>query len=270
MRQCLVVAVLSMVIAVGTFTPFAYGQASSVWIDDLTWPEVRDAIAGGKTTAIIFAGSSEQNGPHMVIGKHNIIASYLAQRIANQLGDALVYPIVPFAITGNPMPRTGHMRFPGTVTMPPEVFLGVVRAVTQSALTAGFKAVALMGDHGGGQEELALAAKAMDVLARANGARVLYVGDLYTKSRKEVAEILATRGLPTNEDHAGIPDTSSLLYLEGQGKRMMRKDKLAEADEKTGVRGHPALSSPEFGKLVLDLKAENAIRQIRALLASSK
>jgi creatinine amidohydrolase len=272
MKRNIVAAMLSIIVAIGLFgsAPPAYGQTSSVWIDDLTWPQVRDAIAGGKRTAIVFAGSSEQNGPHMVIGKHNIVANYLAQRIAEALGDALVYPIIPFAITGTPMPRTGHMRFPGSVTLPPEVFLGVVSGVAQSALTAGFKAVALMGDHGGGQEELALAARIMDAQARPEGARVLYIGDLYTKTRKEVTEILAKRGLPTDEDHAGIPDTSSLLYLESQGRRMIDKDKIALADEKSGVRGHPALSSPEFGKLVLDLKVQNAISQIRTLLASAR
>src|SRR4051794_13215037 len=82
----------------------AYAQ-SSVWIDDLTWPEVRDAIAGGKRTAIIYVGSSEQNGPHMVIGKHNFIAHALAQRIAEELGDALVYPTLPYAVTGNALTR---------------------------------------------------------------------------------------------------------------------------------------------------------------------
>src|SRR3954471_15901564 len=103
----------------------AYAQ-SSVWIDDLTWPEVRDAIAGGKRTAIIYVGSSEQNGPHIVIGKHNFIARYAAQRIAEELGDALVYPTLPFAITGDAVARTGHIRFPGSVTLPPEVLFGVV------------------------------------------------------------------------------------------------------------------------------------------------
>jgi creatinine amidohydrolase len=133
-------------------------QVTSVWIDDLTWPEVRDAIAAGKRTAIVYVGSSEQNGPHMVIGKHNFIARALAQRIAEELGDALVYATLPYAVTGNALTRTGHMRFPGSVSLPPEVFFGVVRGVGQSALTAGFKVVALMGDHGGGQDELALAA----------------------------------------------------------------------------------------------------------------
>src|SRR5436853_2577256 len=92
----------------------AYAQ-SSLWIDDMTWPEVRDAIAAGKKTAIVYVGSSEQNGPHMVIGKHNFVAGILAERIATELGDALVYPILPYAIAGNALTRTGHMRFPGTV-----------------------------------------------------------------------------------------------------------------------------------------------------------
>jgi creatinine amidohydrolase/Fe(II)-dependent formamide hydrolase-like protein len=243
--------------------------ASSVWIDDLTWPEVQDAIAAGKRTAIIYAGSSEQNGPHMVIGKHNFIARALAQRIAEELGDALVYPVLPYAITGNAVTRTGHMRFPGSVSLPPEAFFGVVRGVAQSALTAGFKVVALMGDHGGGQDELALAAKELDGEVRASGARVLFIGDLYAKSRVQMRDILAKRGLPTDEDHAGIPDTSSLLYLETQGQ-WVRKDKIALADPKNGVRGHPQHASAELGKVYLDLKVDLAVKQVRSLLAASK
>src|SRR5260370_39186484 len=91
----------------------AHGQVPTVWIDDLTWPEIRDAIAAGKRTAIVYTGSSEQNGPHMVIGKHNIVAHHVAQRIAEQLGDALVYPVMPFSVTGTLNPKSVHLRFPG-------------------------------------------------------------------------------------------------------------------------------------------------------------
>src|SRR5215475_5894631 len=241
----------------------AYGQAQSVWIDDHTWPEVRDAIAAGKRTAIIYTGSSEQNGPHMVIGKHNFIAHALAQRIAEELGDALVYPVLPYAVTGNAVMRTGHMRFPGSVSLPPEVFFGVVRGVAQSALTAGFKVVALMGDHGGGQDELALAAKELDAQARPDGARVLFIGDLYAKSRIQMREILAKHGLPTSEDHAGIPDTSSLLYLQAQPGQWVHPEKIELADAKTGVQGHPQFATAELGKIYLDLKVDLAVKQIR-------
>jgi len=247
----------------------AHGQTSSLWIDDLTWPEVRDAIAAGKRTAIVYAGSSEQNGPHMVIGKHNFIARAVAQRIAEELGDALIYPILPYAITGDALTRTGHMRFPGSVSLPPEVFFGVVRGVGQSALTAGFKVVALMGDHGGGQDELELAAKELDGQARRDGARVLFIGDLYAKQRALMREVIGKRGLPTNDTHAGIHDTSALLYLETQGQ-WVRKDKIALADAKSGVQGNPQYASVELGKIYFDMKVDLAVKQVHALLASGK
>src|SRR5262249_42965097 len=75
--------------------------AQSVYIEDLTWPEVKAAIAAGKTTAILYAGSTEQNGPHLALGKHNFVAHYAAGEIAKKLGNALVYPTMPFAPTGS-------------------------------------------------------------------------------------------------------------------------------------------------------------------------
>lgn len=240
----------------------AGAQTRSVWIDDLTWVEVRDAIAAGKTTAIIFVGSSEQNGPHMVIGKHNFIARYCAEQIAGKLGDALVYPVIPFAITGDAATKTAHMRFPGSVTLPPDVFSGLVRAVAQSALAAGFKLVALMGDHGGGQEEMARVAQALDAQSKKSGARVLYVGDLYTKADTQFDELLAKRGISSKELHAGIPDTSAIMFLGADN--WIRKNQIAAANDATGVQGSPALATAELGKLYIDMKVEAAVNQIKA------
>jgi creatinine amidohydrolase len=114
-----------------------------------------------------------------------------------------------------------------------------------------------------------LAAKELDAQARPDGTRVLFIGDLYAKSRAQMRDILASRGLPTTDDHAGIPDTSSLLYLQ-TADAWIRKDKIALADAKTGVQGHPEFSSAELGKVYLDLKVDLAVKQIRTLLASDK
>ena len=181
----------------------------------------------------------------MVIGKHNFIAHTLAQRIAEELGDALIYPTLPYAVTGNPFTRTGHMRFPGSVSLPPEVFFGVVRGVAQSALTAGFKVVALMGDHGGGQDEMARVAQALSALSKASGARVLYVGDLYSKADTQFDEVLAKRGITSKELHAGISDTSAVMFLDAN--KWIRKDQIAAANEQTGVQGAPAQARNELG-----------------------
>jgi creatinine amidohydrolase len=160
------------------------------------------------------------------------------------------------------------MRFPGTVTLTPEAFFSVVRSVGQSALTAGFKVVAIMGDHGGGQDEMALAAKELN--AEARDARVLFIGDLYARSRVEMREVFAKRGLPTDEDHAGIHDTSALLALEPTPGQWVRKDKLPLADAKTGVQGHPQLATAELGQIYNDMKVDLAVKQIRALLSGSE
>ncbi|MBI5322214.1 creatininase family protein [Bradyrhizobium sp.] len=246
----------------------ALAQPRPVWIDDLTWVEVRAAIADGKTTAIIFVGSSEQNGPHMAIGKHNFIARYCAEQIAGKLGDALVYPVIPFAITGDAAAKSAHMRFPGSVTLPPDVFAGVVRAVAQSALAAGFRLVALMGDHGGGQEEMARVAQALDAQSKRSGGRVLHVGDLYSKADAQFDELMARRGITSKELHAGIPDTSAILFLGADA--WIRKDQIAAANESNGVQGSPALATAELGKLYLDMKVDNAVNQIRAFRANPR
>src|SRR2546423_10102720 len=151
----------------------ALAQPKSVFIADLTWPEVRQAIAGGKTTAIYYAGSTEQNGPHMALGKHNVIAEYVAGRVAQELGNALVIPVLPYAPTGD------HLKFPGTVNLSDKTFAAVAREVGASMLAAGFRNVVLMGDHGGGQQALKQAAAELDKERRATGARAYYLSDPY-------------------------------------------------------------------------------------------
>ena len=107
----------------------ASAQTRSVFIEELTWPEIKEAQAAGKTSAVIVAGGIEQNGHHMALAKHNVIARYVGGQIAERLGNALVYPVVPFSMAGDPIEKTGHMRLPGTISLPSEVFLGVIRGV---------------------------------------------------------------------------------------------------------------------------------------------
>jgi creatinine amidohydrolase len=140
-----------------------------------------------------------------------------------------------------------------------------VRNVAQSALAAGFKLVALMGDHGGGQEEMARVAQALSALSKGSGARVLYVGDLYSKADTQFDEVLARRGVTSKELHAGISDTSAIMFLDAE--KWIRKDQIAAANEQTGVQGTPGLASAELGKIYLDLKIANAVSQIRAFRA---
>ena len=267
-RDAILLAGLGLV-AASLVAAQTHSPSRSVYLEDLTWPEVRDAILAGKTTAIIYAGSTEQNGPHMVLGKHNFIAYYAAGQIAQTLGDALVYPTLPFAPAGDPATKTGHMRFPGTVSLTPEVFSAVLRQVAQSALAAGFKQVYLMGDHGGGQDDLRRTAAEVDAQQGGRGAHVYYVPDLYFKEKEQMRAYLVAHGI-ARDAHAGTDDTSELMFLDS-AERWIRRDQLAASDSTqqplTGVDGDPTAATPALGRMFLDWKVRDAVEQIRRLRA---
>ena len=230
---------------------------SSVFIEDMTWPEIRDAIAAGKTTALYYAGSTEQNGPHMVTGKHNLIAKHVVARIATSLGNALVYPVMPFAPTGNPVQKTEHMAFPGSVSVEKETYARVAREVSLSAAAAGFTCIVLMGDHGGGQD--ALGGVARDLTK--SGVRVVHVVDVYERSNVMSMTLLQKLGLPYG-DHASIIDTSELIFVSPHAVRMALR---SQATEQTGSSGFAQFASAKLGEQFIGYKVQAAVEEIRGV-----
>src|ERR1700684_2478467 len=119
-RRIFLVALLAAASSAAALPP------ASVFIDELTWTELREQIAAGKTTIIVPIGGTEQNGPHMVLGKHNVRVKFLSEKIALALGNALVAPVIAYVPEGSIEPPTGHMRFVGTITVPDDVFESVL------------------------------------------------------------------------------------------------------------------------------------------------
>jgi creatinine amidohydrolase/Fe(II)-dependent formamide hydrolase-like protein len=259
---------LTAVLTVLVTSP-AFAQTRSVFIEDLTSYEIRDAMAAGKSSAIIFAGGLEQNGPHMALIKHNVIARYVAGQIAERMGNALVYPIMPFSPAGDPVAKTGHMRFPGTVSVSSEVFLGVMRQTAQSAAAAGFKNIFLMGDHGGGQSELRVAAESVDADWRARGVRVYYVSDVNTKAGQQINAYLKEKKIDGG-GHAAVAETSQVMFLD-QGKKLIHSDQFkvsaAGPETTTGVGGNPSAATADMGRQFLEFKITAAIDQMTSLVA---
>src|SRR4029453_518407 len=123
----------------------------TVLLEELTWTEIRDRIQAGSTTVIVPIGGTEQNGPHMAVGKHNRRVKALSEKIARTLGNALVAPVLAYVPEGQISPPTGHMRFPGTLTVPDDVFQKNVEYAAGSLKAHGFRNIVLLGDHGGTQ-----------------------------------------------------------------------------------------------------------------------
>src|SRR6266550_174991 len=260
----------SRILVAVSISAASLGAQQSVYIEDLTWPEVQHSIAAGKNSAIIYVGSTEQNGPHMAIGKHNFIARWVAGAIAIKLGNALVYPTLPFAITGNAVKKTAHMRFPGSVTLTAQTYRSVVHDVAFSAIDAGFRNVFIMGDHGDGQDVLGAVAKELDSQWKPKGVRVFYIPDVYFKAKQQARAYETSHGITTHDVHAGTDDTSELMALDGQ-HRWIRSDKVSRSEgpqtARTGVDGDPTKASATLGKIFLQYKIDDAVAQIRQLSA---
>jgi creatinine amidohydrolase/Fe(II)-dependent formamide hydrolase-like protein len=155
----------------------------SVWIEALTWMEVRDAIRGGKTTALVATGGIEQNGPYLATGKHNVILRATAEAVARNLGNALVASVVPFVPEGEFDPPTGHMRYPGTVGVTEETFRALLTDIGRSLRASGFENIVFFGDSGGNQDGMAAVAASLSNDWAGSGAQAHFIPEYYDNPR---------------------------------------------------------------------------------------
>ncbi len=158
-------------------SPSPIEALNSVWIEELTWMEVRDAIAAGKTTAIISTGGIEQNGPYVATGKHNYILQSACEWIARDLGDALCAPILKFVPEGNIDEPSGHMRYPGTISLREETFQAVLDDIGSSLKAHGFEHIVYIGDSGGNQGGMRAVAERLN--ERWTDAHAHYIPEYY-------------------------------------------------------------------------------------------
>src|SRR5271166_3621669 len=258
----LAVAVLAMACSQTTLTA---PMPDMVDMADMTWVEVRSAIKRGYTVVIVPTGGIEQNGAHMVLGKHDYIVHKAASRIAHELGRTLVTPVVSFVPEGSYDPPSGNMQFPGTLGVPEPVFAQVLEGIARSLKLAGFKTICFVGDHGGNQaSQAAVAAKLNGEWGQAT--TVLHIADYYVdepqiKYLRERGETPATIG-----SHAGLIDTSELLAVHPQGVDLSRLASLPLISEPIGHSGDPMRASAEYGTALLEIRINAALRQIRAAL----
>lgn len=247
-------------------TPAQAQIPNTVFIEELTWTELRDLIKGGKTTIILPTGGTEQNGPHMVLGKHNIIIKYTAGQIARKLGNAVVAPVLDYVPEGNLEPPTSHMRFPGTITLPEEHYRKVLEYAARSFKVNGFRDVVFIGDSGGNQNGMKAVAEMLNKEWAGTGVRIHFIPEYYNGTGFDAW--LQTQGEKQQDigSHAGITDTSQLWAINPD---LVRRDKFAPNGgfDGSGVTGNPVRASVAYGRKGLELKIETAVGKIQESIA---
>jgi creatinine amidohydrolase len=268
--------------------PAATKKAPLVEFEMMTWPEVKAALEAGKTTALFYTGGTEQRGPQNVNGGHTLMGREIVRTIAVRLGNAIAMPVLPYT------PNNASAQLPGTIGLTPELLGAILERVTDQAMATGFKNVVLMGDHGGGQPQTyAEVAKKMDAKYAPEGKHVYFCDEVYAKAQGDFDKWLQAHGYPSSS-HAGIPDTSTMLYLGGD-KGWVRKELIptAEGDpvpppgqrgrgrgqeadpnapprKNNGITGDARRSTAALGKMAFDIKIDYAVKQIQGFLANQQ
>jgi creatinine amidohydrolase/Fe(II)-dependent formamide hydrolase-like protein len=247
---------------------------ASVQLEDLTSFELRDRIASGATTVLVPIGGTEQNGPHMALGKHNVRGRLLALRIAQQLGDALVAPVLAYVPEGSITPPTQHMRWPGTISIPEPAFESLLAGAARSLRAAGFCHVVLLGEHGGYRSSLDRVAAALNRDGAAQSrCRVHALPEYYRAAVAGYAQSLKALGYAAAEigTHAGLADTALTLALD---PALVRADRMAQAGAAqhpgNGVAGDPARATAELGRVGVELIVQATVAAVRAATQAAR
>ena len=243
-------------------------------LEEMSWAQVEEAIRAGMRTVVVYAASVEQHGPHLPEITDTVIGYRQAVDLAERLGDALVAPVIRPGLSPH------HMSFPGSLTLRPEVFAGIVEDYIAAYVRHGFRTIILCSSHGGNFATMAQ-------IAERENARY---ADIQIISGMELADLDAW--LAAAEDELNLPkgscgghaccfETSLLLEFTPDLVRMDRarpgyigaitgdvqkkffEQGVASVSE-TGVMGDPTMASAEIGKVLfakmMDLQ-ESVVRK---------
>jgi creatinine amidohydrolase/Fe(II)-dependent formamide hydrolase-like protein len=242
-------------------TPRPIAAVDTVFIEDMTWMEVRDAMRDGKDTVIVATGGVEQNGPYLVTGKHNVVLRGTTEVIARKLGNALVAPIVPFVPEGDIDPPTVHMKYPGTISVTEETYERLLTDICASLRTHGFKNIVLIGDSGGNQDGMQKVVATLNNKPHKTG-ELHYIAEYYDFAA--VAKWLEEQGIKQTPEglHDDFGMTAMMMAVDPKSVRT--KQRIAAGKFRiNGVDLAPTEKTIQWGKRIIDFRADATVRAIR-------
>lgn len=252
-------------------TPNPLPPATTVWLEEMTWMDVRDALKAGKTTAIISTGGMEPNGPWLVTGKHNYVLHANCDAIARKLGNALCAPIIKHVPEGGIEPKTGHMTSPGTITLREETFQALLTDTAESLQAHGFKTIVFIGDSGGNQNGQKAVAEKLTA-KWAGKAVALHIPEYYTYN--VVTRHFEDQGLlPKDRKSDNMHDDPVItLNMFIDDPNSVRYDARVKAGKATidGVSIADRAKATDLAKKIVAFRADHTVAAINKALAASK
>lgn len=243
-------------------SPRPIEAVDTVFIEEMTWMEVRDAMQGGKDTVIIATGGVEQNGPYLATGKHNYVLKAMTDAIARKLGNALVAPIVVFVPEGDIDPPTVHMKYPGSISLTEETFQALLTDICRSFKTHGFKHVILIGDSGGNQSGMKAVAETLSAKWEGSASQVHFVPEFY--DYPGVGKFLEDNGIKQTPEglHDDFGITSIIMTVDPTAVRINQRIAAGKASI-NGVSLCPVENTIAWGHKLVEFRANATVKAIR-------
>jgi creatinine amidohydrolase/Fe(II)-dependent formamide hydrolase-like protein len=234
----------------------------SVFIEELTWMEIRDAMKNGKTTVVIPTGGVEQNGPYLATGKHNYVLRATTEAIARKLGNALVAPIVGFVPEGDIEPASSHMKYPGTISLTEETYHRLLVDICASFRAHGFTNIVLIGDSGGNQEGMKNVTAELNAKWAGGKTKVHFIPEYYDYTGVE--KWLETQGIKQTPEgyHDDFAITAQMMAVDPTTVRM--KQRIAAGNFRiNGIDLAPAEKTIAWGRKIVDYRAGITVAAIK-------
>ena len=251
--------------------PNPLAASNSVWIEELTYMDVRDRIAAGATTAIVPTGGIEENGPFLATGKHNYILEAICPVLVNKLGNALCAPIVPFVPEGNIDPPSGAMYFPGSISVRDTTYVALLEDIGASLKQHGFRDIVFIGDSGGNQRGMGQAAESLNERWRDSGVRAHFIEAFYTpgweETEKHTEEVLGVKEGTNDGHHDDIWVTAMMMVTDPETVRHRQRIDAGLASI-NGVDIADADATIELGRRMIDFRAAYTAEAIRQAIAA--
>ena len=234
----------------------------TVFMEDLTWMEIRDALRAGTDTVIVATGGVEQNGPYLVTGKHNIILRATTEAIARKLGKTLVAPIVPFVPEGDIDPPSLHMKYPGTISVTEETFQQLLTDICASLRQHGFAHIILIGDSGGNQAGMKKAADLLSEKWKGQKTALHYIPEYYDLTA--VNKLLQDQGIQQIPEgyHDDFAMTAMMMCVDPVSVRAEQRASVNRF-RINAVDLAPAEKTIELGRKIIDLRADLTVKAYR-------
>ena len=244
--------------------------ADTIWLEEMTWMDVRDALKAGKTTAIISTGGIEPNGPWLVLGKHNYVLRTNCDAIARKLGNALCAPVLPFVPEGNIEQKRGHMASPGTISMREETFQAILTDMAESLKAHGFANIIFIGDSGGNQAGQKAVAAALNA-KWAGTAVAAHIPEYYTAppgTPNVLRDIGVVKdGQPSDGLHDGVGITLNMMLTDPSSVRWDERVKAGKATI-NGVSIADKAPALAWARQVVDARASRTVVLITQAIAN--